>query len=169
MVDARALTRDTGVPCVPVFWIKSEDHRFVEVASAARSSTPRGPWSPPASGRRQGARRRRRAYGPASRRRSTPSSDAGRWRPGGDGAAAAPLPARRVSARPWRGGSAASSLGTGLLVVDAGDPALAGAARPLCRRWWRGRMRSTGCWTRGKRRCRTRGSCHRCPCGRGPR
>ncbi|MEZ4473723.1 MAG: bacillithiol biosynthesis BshC [bacterium] len=171
IVDARALTRDTGVPCVPVFWIQSEDHRFVEVASCAVVDT---------AGALVTARVEPETGAPVSiaARRYGPGVEAAldaieATLGGGDPAVMALLRRHyRPDASPaealagWLGGVFA---GTGLLVVDAGDPALAGRPGPSTGGRWRRRMRSTGCWTRGKRRCRTRGSCHRCPCGRGPR
>ncbi|MCA9541331.1 MAG: bacillithiol biosynthesis BshC, partial [Myxococcales bacterium] len=67
IINARALTAETGVPCVPVFWVQSEDHYFPEVAAAhaldARGQLVRVAWAEDTEDRRRSIGHRRYGAG----------------------------------------------------------------------------------------------------------
>jgi bacillithiol biosynthesis cysteine-adding enzyme BshC len=134
IVNARALTAQTGIPCAPVFWLQDEDHDFDEIASiglldrsgALRRASVSG--IPAESGRSVAFRR----YGPEIETALELLSDCIDGLPFADEVAAL------LSAGPDDTPSRAFVriidrlfAEHGLLVVDAAHPTLREAARPV--------------------------------------
>ncbi len=136
IVDARALAAETGVPCVPVFWLQSEDHQWDAIDACSvldrggALTTARCPGREEDAGRSIGARQLGPQVGPAL--------DALEAALEGLSEAAPVMALLRESYRPEATPDAAFAAWVdalfaahGLLVLDPRDPALAAAAHPL--------------------------------------
>ena len=134
---ARALDAESGVRCVPLFWLQTEDHDFAEIASASVATSDGKPRAararrrrrvggarvggPPAASRGRGrvaARRARRGARPDGRR----GRDAG-------AAARRTTGAGRPIAAAFAGAMAALFADEGLLFFDPRDARVARARR----------------------------------------
>jgi bacillithiol biosynthesis cysteine-adding enzyme BshC len=139
IVDARALSEESGLPCVPVFWLQNEDHDFAEIAHTSfldgegrlqRVSLPEAP-------ERNGTSIRAHRLGPAVEQALDTLGAA--LEPLRDSAGVMAL--LRDCYRPERSPDGAFVqlmdrlfADHGLLVLDPSDPELADAAAPVHQR-----------------------------------
>ncbi len=136
IVDARALEAETGVPCAPVFWLQDEDHDFDEIAAAwlldagGELREARVDGLPEEAGRSVRARRLGRSVDDAL----AVLDEALDGLPHAAEVLELLRPAHAPEASPaaaFRAGLDRLFARHGLLVVDAADPSLAAAARPV--------------------------------------
>jgi bacillithiol biosynthesis cysteine-adding enzyme BshC len=137
---ARALERESGVRCVPLFWLQTEDHDFAEIASVTVSTSAGAPVrltlaaEPSAAPRASVAHRRlgedvgglldalAEALGPAPAAAETIALLARHYRPG------------RAPGAAFAGAMAELFADEGLLFLDPRSEAVARLAAPLHRR-----------------------------------
>ena len=128
VVNARALAAETGVPCVPVFWLQSDDHDFAEIATCRVLDGEVGVPADPSDTRSVAALR----FGP-----EVEGALDGLAELLGEGADEVMATLRACYAPGVAPDVAFAALiermfkGTGLLVLDPRDPAMVEAARPI--------------------------------------
>jgi bacillithiol biosynthesis cysteine-adding enzyme BshC len=169
---ARALERESGVRCVPLFWLQTEDHDFAEIAAAQVLSADSQPVrvsiapDPGLSARSAVAHRRlgpdvegalsalAQALGPAPGAAEVIALMRAHYRPG------VPL------AQAFAGALAALFAEDGLLVFNPRTPALARLAAPIYRRAIEDHEGIAGCLAERGDSLRAAGLAEQVPCRR---